>query len=927
VPLSWNEIRDRATRFANDWKDAGYERGEAQTFWNEFFGIFGMHRSRVYSFERRVEKLDGGAGYIDCFWPGMMIAEHKSRGKPLGRAHVQALDYLDGLKDREQPRYIVVSDFERIRLYDTEDNSEQEILTAELPKHIKLFGFIAGYQIQVIRPEDPVNIKAAERMGRLHDQLKEAGYEGHDLEVLLVRLLFCMFADDTGIFQPAQAFQEWIELRSNEDGSDLGALLARFFQAVNTPPDRRARNIDEQLNQFPYINGELFAEPIRIADFDRGMREALLEACALDWSGISPAIFGALFQSIMDPEARRNLGAHYTSEANILKLIKPLFLDELRAEFEAVRGNRNRLHEFHNKLRSLTFFDPACGCGNFLVVAYRELRLLELDVLRAARDGQQMALDVHGLIRLDVDQCFGIEIEEFPAQIARVALWLTDHQMNMKVGEEFGQYFARIPLKTSPRVIQGNALNLDWADLVPPDRLSYMLGNPPFIGSKMMTAAQREEMKQVTGNLARHGILDYVSAWYFKAVRYLQGEYGQGDPELAAAMDELFGRISNPSLRVGFVSTNSITQGEQVGVLWQWMLDRGMHIHFAHRTFQWTNEARGKAAVHCVIIGFGPEDRGDKVIYDYLHPKDEPQARAASNINPYLVDAPDVFLPSRRSPLVDAPRMQFGNMPNDGGHLLLSADERDALLTKEPLAKKWIRTFYGASDYINNSPRFCLWLLDIKPNELRQLPLVMSRVEATRSHRMKSTRATTRELAKTPTLFGEIRQPDGPYVLVPRHSSESREYIPVGYLEPEVIVGDSNMFVPDAPIWVFGVLSSAMHMAWVRSVCGRLKSDFRYSAGIVYNNFPWPEDPPAAAVERIEEAAQGVLDARAAFPDASLADLYDPRTMPPALTRAHQQLDRAVDKAYSRKQFKGDADRVAFLFERYAELIQVQPSY
>lgn len=926
MPLSWNEIRDRATRFANDWKDAGYERGEAQTFWNEFFGIFGMHRSRVYSFERRVEKLDGGAGYIDCFWPGMMIAEHKSRGKPLGRAHVQALDYLDGLKDREQPRYIVVSDFERIRLYDTEENTEQAILTAELPKHIKLFGFIAGYQTQVIRPEDPVNIKAAERMGRLHDQLKEAGYEGHDLEVLLVRLLFCMFADDTGIFQPAQAFQEWIELRSNEDGSDLGALLARFFQAVNTPPDRRAKNIDEQLNQFPYINGELFAEPIRIADFDSGMREALLEACALDWSGISPAIFGALFQSIMDPEARRNLGAHYTSEANILKLIKPLFLDELRAEFEAVRNNRNRLHEFHNKLRTLTFFDPACGCGNFLVVAYRELRLLELDVLRAARDGQQMTLDVHGLIRLDVDQCFGIEIEEFPAQIARVALWLTDHQMNMKVGEEFGQYFARIPLKTSPKIIQGNALTLDWADLVPPDRLSYMLGNPPFIGSKMMTTEQRVEMKQVTGDLKRHGILDYVSAWYFKAVRYLQGEYGQGDPELAAAMDELFGRITNPSLRVGFVSTNSITQGEQVGVLWQWMLDRGMHIHFAHRTFQWTNEARGKAAVHCVIIGFGPEDRGNKVIYDYLHPKDEPQARAASNINPYLVDAPDVVLNSRSRPLCDVPGIGIGNKPIDGGNYLFTPEEKAEFLAQEPQAEPWFRRWIGSREFINNIERWCLWLGDCPPEQLRRMPLAIERVEAVRAFRLASKSGPTRKIAATPTRFHVENIPAQEYLVIPEVSSERRLYIPIGFIEPEVLASNLVKVVSNATLFLFGVVTSEMHMAWARNVCGRMKSDFRYSAGIVYNNFPWPDEPPAAAIERIEAAAQAVLEARAAFPEASLADLYDPRTMPPALTKAHQQLDRAVDKAYSRRQFKGDADRVAFLFERYAELIQVQPS-
>ena len=921
MPLSWNDIRDRATRFARDWKDASYERGEAQSFWNEFFAVFGMHRSRVYSFEKRVEKIDGAAGYIDCFWPGVLIAEHKSRGKPLGKAHMQALDYLDRVKDREQPRYIIVSDFERMRLYDTETGDEHEIRTAELPKHIKMFGFIAGYQTQEIRPENPVNIRAAERMGKLHDQLKDAGYEGHDLEVLLVRLLFCMFADDTGIFQPAHSFEEWIEQRSNEDGSDLGALLARFFQCVNTPREKRARNIDEQLNQFAYINGELFAESIRIADFNRAMREALLEACAVDWSRISPAIFGALFQSIMDPKARRNLGAHYTSEQNILKLIKPLFLDELGEEFEKVKSNSKKLFEFHKKLRRLTFFDPACGCGNFLVVAYRELRKLELDVLRTVRDDRQRLLDVHSIIQLDVDQFFGIEIEEFPAQIARVALWLTDHQMNMKVGEEFGMYFARIPLTTSPRIVQGNALTLDWSEIIPPDRLSYLLGNPPFIGSKFMTAEQRQELKEICGGIKGYGILDYVTAWYFKAVRYMQGEYGGGDPELAAAMEELFGTISNPALRVAFVSTNSISQGEQVGVLWQWMLERGMHIHFAHRTFRWSNEARGKAAVHCVIIGFGGEDRKDKTIYDYLTVKGEPEAIAAKNINPYLVDAPDVILQNRRKPICSSPNMVFGNMPNDGGNLLLTKHERDELLEKEPGAEKWIREFYGANDYLQSQPRYCLWLVDMPPGTFKLHPLIKERVLAVKQHRLKSGRATTRELAATPMLFGEIRQPEGRYVLVPRHSSENRRYIPLGYLEPEVIVGDSNMCVPEAPPWVFGVMSSMMHMAWVRSVCGRLKSDFRYSAGIVYNNFPWPENPSDDRRARIEASAQGVLAARAKHPEAILADLYDPLTMPANLLKAHQTLDRAVDGAYTRKKFHGDADRVAFLFELYAKLL------
>tara|TARA_Y100001933_G_scaffold207716_1_gene211032 strand:+ start:576 stop:3347 length:2772 start_codon:yes stop_codon:yes gene_type:complete len=923
VPISWNEIRDRAAVFARDWKDESYERGQAQTFWNEFFAVFGMHRSRVYSFEKRVAKLTGAPGFIDCFWAGVMIAEHKSRGKPLGKAHMQALDYLDGLKDREQPRYIVVSDFERIRLYDTEEDSETEIRTAELPKHIRLFGFIAGYQTQEIRPENPVNVRAAERMGKLHDQLLGFGYEGHDLEVLLVRLLFCMFADDTGIFQPAHSFQEWIEQRSREDGSDLGSMLARFFQVLNTPPERRARNIDEQLALFPYVNGKLFEETIRIADFDSNMREALLEACALDWSGISPAVFGALFQSIMDPKARRNLGAHYTSEANILKLIKPLFLDELRAEFERIRTNRNKLFEFHKKLRTLHFFDPACGCGNFLVVAYRELRELELDVLRAARDNRQMTLDVHSLIQLDVDQFHGIEIEEFPAQIAQVALWLTDHQMNMKVGEEFGLYFARIPLTSAPQVVHGNALALDWADIVAPEKLGYILGNPPFAGSKYMSKQQRAELARAAGGIKGHGILDYVTGWYFKAVDYIHGRRPD-DPELEELLGQLPGGKGNPAIRVGFVSTNSITQGEQVGVLWQWMLDQGMHIHFAHRTFQWANEGRGQAAVHCVIIGFGVEDLADKTLFDYLHPRAEPQARAAKNINPYLVDAPDAVLLNRSRPICDVPPIGIGNKPIDGGNYLFTPEEKEEFVAREPESARWFRRWIGSREFINNIERWCLWLGDCPPDQLRRMPLCLERVEAVRDFRLASKSAPTQKLAATPTRFHVENIPDSEYLVIPKVSSERRLYVPIGYMGASILSSDLVFVVRSASKYQFAVISSTMHMAWFRGVCGRLESRYRYSAGIVYNNFPWPESVSDTLRERIEQRAHEVLAARQRHPDATLADLYDPLTMPPDLLKAHQALDRAVDAAYTRKKFTGDADRVAFLFERYAELISEQ---
>ena len=530
MPLSWNEIKSRALTFSRTWDDAANEASQAKPFWIDFFEIFGITDKRVATFELNVKKLGKAQGYVDLFWPGMLIVEHKSRGKSLDLAFQQALDYFPGLPERDLPQIIIVCDFARFRVHRLgtggQDGETVEFALKDLHKHIRQFGFIAGYKVQEIKAQDPVNIKAAERMGRLHDALKASHYEGHPLEVLLVRLLFCLFADDTGIFQPAQAFRTFIEERTATDGSDVGPRLAQLFQVLNTPDTKRSPALDAQLATFPYINGKLFEESLPMADFTAPMREALLDACALDWSAISPAIFGSLFQSIMDAKARRNLGAHYTSEENIQKLIGPLFLDDLHAEFDKVKNNRSRLFDFHKKLRTLTFFDPACGCGNFLVISYRELRLLELQVLRASHElsgnAGQKSVDVHSLIGIDVDQFYGIEIEEFPAQIAQVALWLMDHQMNLRVSEEFGLYFARIPLKTSPHIVHGNALRVDWNEVLPAERCSFVLGNPPFVGAKFMDDAQREDTRAVFAGIDNAGLLDFVAAWYVKAARYMQ---------------------------------------------------------------------------------------------------------------------------------------------------------------------------------------------------------------------------------------------------------------------------------------------------------------------------------------------------------------------------------------------------------------------
>lgn len=899
MPLSWNEIRTRAVAFSKEWEDETSEDAEAKSFWDAFFNVFGINRRRTASFETPVKKSDGKGGFIDLLWKGVLVVEHKSRGKDLDRAFTQAKDYFSGLKDRDLPRYVLVSDFERFRLYDLDEDTQHEFSLKELHKNVRLFGFVAGYETRSFGEQDPVNVKAAEKLGKLHDQLKDVGYDGHPLEVFLVRLLFCLFAEDNAIFE-RQQFREFVELRSAEDGSDLAALLANLFQVLNTPDGKRLKNLDEQLAAFPYINGRLFEEHLPLAAFDSKMRETLLDCTTLDWSRISPAIFGALFQSIMDKKARRNLGAHYTSEGNILKALRPLFLDALREEFERVKRDKKRLLAFHEKLGRIKILDPACGCGNFLVIAYRELRLIELDVLREMfKTASSGMLDVSQIMFVDVDQFYGIEIEDFPAQISQVALWMTDHQMNLRVSEEFGQYFARLPLKKAPSIAHGNALTIDWRTIVPPKDLSYIVGNPPFLGKKEQSAKQKAELTAIFHDVDNASVLDYVACWYRKATEYMA--------------DSL-------SIEAAFVSTNSITQGEQVGALWPWLLKQRVHVNFAHRTFEWSSEAKGKAAVHCVIIGFSLTNRVNKVIFEYETIRSEPHAVKSARINPYLVDADNVVLTNRRTAICDVPQLSFGSMPNDGGHLMLEEDEAKAFIAKDPGARKFLRPILGSVEYINAIPRFCLWLKGAAPSELRAHPAIMERIAKVRAKRAESTRAETNSLAETPTLFGEDRQPDKRYLAIPKTSSESRRYIPMGFLAPTIVANTELFTSEDAGLYHFGVVTSTMHMAWVRAVCGRLKSDYRYSAGIVYNNFPWPEatDKHAAA---IEAAAQGVLDARALFKKSSLADLYGPDSMPPELVKAHNKLDRAVDVAYGKTNFAREAERVTFLFELYKKLV------
>ena len=895
MALSWNEIKDRALNFSKEWADTSNEEADAKPFLVEFFNVFGISSKRVSTFEHRVKKLDDKDGYIDLLWKGTILIEMKSRGKNLDKAYQQAKDYTHGLKQHELPKYILISDFENFRLYDLEEDKTVDFKLNDLVNNVQHFGYILGYQKKVYKEQDPANIKAAELMGKLHDRLEEIGYTGHPLEVYLVRILFLLFAEDTTIFNKQQ-FQEYLEQRTAEDGSDLASKLQELFQVLNTPKENRFKNLDEQLADFPYVNGKLFEENLPTASFDTKMRQALLDCCYIDWSKISPAIFGSMFQSVMNPKERRNLGAHYTSETNILKLIKPLFLDDLWKEFESIKDNKNKLPEFHKKLSTLKFLDPACGCGNFLVITYRELRLLELEILRASNKTGQRVFDVREIIWLDVDMMCGIEYEEFPARIAEVAMWLIDHQMNMQISNEFGQYFVRLPLKKSAKIVHGNALQTDWENVVSKNDLSFILGNPPFIGKKEQKPEQKADMEKVFANIKGSGVLDYVTAWYLKAAQYIQ----------------------NTKIKVAFVSTNSISQGEQVGLLWTILFNQyKIKIHFAHRTFNWRNEAKGNAAVHCVIVGFANYDTNSKSIFEYEDIKGEPHEIKVKNINPFLVEGKDNTVENRKSPICNVPEIIYGSFALDDGNYTLSEEEKSQIIAENSNSEKLIKPFIGGRELLHSEKRYCLWLLNADPSEIKNNSKIKERVEAVRKWRSNSERANTKKLAETPTLFAEVRQPKTSYLAFPTVSSVNRKYIPIAFLSPETIASNQLYVLPNANVYYFGVLTSFIHMAWVKSVCGRLKSDYRYSASIVYNNFPFPENPTDKQIKAIEEKAQKVLDTRAEFPNNSLADLYDPLSMPPALVKAHNELDKAVDLAYRSQPFTSEANRMEFLFELY----------
>ncbi len=912
--LSWNEIRARAATFAREWEGEGYEKGQTQLFYRDLFEVFGMPVRRVAAFEAPVKNLGDNRGFIDLFWKGVLLVEQKSAGRDLKKAKTQALDYFPGLRNADLPRYILVSDFRTFELFDLEEDEHAVFALEDLPRHVEKFGFILGLQKRAFQDQDPVNIKASELVAKIHDTLRESGYTGHNLEQFLVRLVFCLFADDTGIFEPRDIFLDLLQSRTCEDGSDLGGWLAQLFQVLDTPEESRANNLDIELARFPYVNGDLFRGHLLIPSFDSITRQLLIDSCEFDWSAISPAIFGSLFQSVMESTERRAQGAHYTTEKNILKVIEPLFLDDLKENFRKIKARkdsrrRSELEALQKRLGSLTFFDPACGCGNFLIIAYREIRTLEIEVIRELRSlvsETQMELDSTVLSVVDVDQFYGIEISEFPARIAETAMWMMDHIMNTRLSLEFGKSYVRIPLRKSPHILNADALESDWADLLPPNRCSFVFGNPPFIGAKFQTEEQRAQVRRIAALGKSGGTLDYVTAWFI-----LAGSYSHEGSAL-----------------IGFVATNSITQGEQAAQLWPILFDRcKLEISFAHRTFAWGSDARGKAHVHVVIIGLtkNTDPRKDKRLFSYDEISGEPHESIHSALSPYLFDAanlanPHLVVSEAGQPLNGLPKLVVGSKPIDGGHYIFSETEKAVFLGNEPAAERYLRPFIGSREFLNGGDRSILFLGDAEPELLRSLPMVRDRIAAVRAFRLESSSEPTRALASTPTLYHVNVIPDAPFLVIPKVSSERREYVPICWLEPPIIPSDLVFVLRDASRQLFGLLTSSMHMSWLRHIGGRLKSDYRYSIGLVYNTFPTPPNG-LSELGSLELPGQAVLNAREAHPGATLADLYDPNRMPVALRKAHQALDRAVDKLYKRAAFASDRERAEHLLGLYEKMV------
>lgn len=903
------EVLARARSFTRKYEGVTAERAEAQSFWNDLLAVFEIDRRAAGAiFDHPAKRLDtGGSGFVDFFWPGVLVAEHKSAGKDFTNALAQADAYE--LDPSDAPRLTVVCDFARFLLRDNHTGRTVEFELSDFPSRLGWFGPLVQNELTELAPQRPVDVKAAETMAGLHDELRAAGYSGHNLRVLMTRLLFCFFADDAQIW-PHGKFDAYLR---GTPASLAGPALAQLFDVLNTPVGNRSPHLDDALATFPYVNGGLFAEPLPIVSLSQQLLDVLIPASEdIDWSAVSPAVFGAMFQGVMDAQERRDLGAHYTSEENILRVIEPVFLDDLYSRIEAAT-TVPELEIVWEEMAQMVILDPAAGCGNFLVVAYRELRRTERRLMNRIRDlalnddryakrfpwvSGQRYIDSSVATKLSLNQFYGIEIDEWPAQIALVAMWLTDHLANMELEEQFGGHQTRLPLLESAHITVGNSLRIDWLDSMGV-RATHIIGNPPFLGRHLRDDEQNADMKLIWGKMRGAGNIDYVTCWFKKAAEYIDGT----------------------DTRVAFVATNSISQGEQPSVLWSFLYDLNVHIDFAHRPFNWTNEARGRAAVHVVIVGFSQGQKtGTKPVWEYPDINGEGVPIEVETINPYLAGGPEITVTSRTEPLVeDAQEMRFGSMPHDGGHLLLDPGEAEEVRSTDPIASKYLRPLIGARELIQGKERWCLWLPEAPPEDVRNSTAIRSRAAEVKKVRLASPDPSAVTAASTPTLFKYDRQPRQRYLAVPRVSSERREYLPLAFQDPEVIATDALLTIDRASLSTFAVMASRVFTVWNKAVSGRLKSDCRISAEITYNNLPWPAISEANRSE-LDGAAQAVLDARDAHESATLADLYDPLSTPKDLSLAHRRLDRMVLALYGLDAAVTDAEILTALFSRYLEL-------
>lgn len=905
---SLNEIRRRASRFVVDWRDEpGDERQQAQTFVRDLMQVYGIIESKAALFEYRARRSStGNQGYIDALIPGLLLIEMKSAGRDLVAAEAQAVDYAQNL-DHETPRYILTSDFQRFRLLDLHapDVQPVEFTLEELPARAEALAFLAGYRERTFGriEQEQASIKASQIMGNLYEALSDSGYDDHEASVFLVRILFCLYADDSGLWGERDLFYEFLERRTSEDGSDLGPQLAMLFQIMNRPATGRPKNLDEVLARFPYVNGGIFAEPAAIPSFDHGMRDLLLRACAFNWSHISPAVFGSLFQAVKDKEARRELGEHYTTETNILKTIEPLFLDELNDKYSAAYHDPAKLKRLRRDLGAIRVMDPACGCGNFLVVAYREMRALDLLILKRLRELNdeselpQSLLFTREELPVSIENFVGIELEEWPARIAATALHLVDHQANQDMEMTLGMAPDPLPLGRFETIHVANALTTDWNRYLEPSSTVRIVGNPPFLGPHSRSKEQLAEMQAVWG-MKDLGRLDYVTAWYKKASDYFHFTRGG---------------------RFAFVSTNSIAQGDQVPRLFPPLFAEGWRIRFAHQTFAWTSEAPRAAAVHCVIVGFDKEPKTPARIYRYTELRGTPTEVPTSSISAYLVPGPsNVIVTARSTPLSpELAPVVLGSMAKDGGHLIIEPSDHAAVLA-DPIARKYVRRYLGSRELIHGESRWCLWLADADPNDIATSPVLRERVDAVRRFRLAAKAESTNAFASIPHLFTQRAPQATSFVCIPRVSSEHRPYLPVLLVDPEVIASDANYQVQDPDGLQFAILSSSALLAWQKAIGGRLKSDLRFAVRTVWNNFPLPKLTDAQRA-RIIEAGQRVLEVRAERPEWTLAQHYNRNAMRPELLQAHAALDRAVDAALgAKRKLHTEEERTAVLFNLYA---------